>query len=764
MRRVLELQWPALLAASLVLGLATSNVTRPSAAVLAAALASAAGAAALVPGGSQRLALLAVSLAIAGLWWGGLRFDALARSPLTRELGRSASAEVVVTGPARVTPFSVRASGQVRRWDGDPLRERVMLELRAGRSPPQGAVLRLRARPVAPRGPETGFDERAWLARQGIRVVLRGESWRIVGRRGGIGGVADRLRAELSTALASGAEGERRALLLGIVLGADEGIDPTLRDAFRASGLAHILAVSGQNVGILVLGLVGLASLLGVHKAWGHGAAIVAVLGYALAVGWQPSVVRAAVAGCLASLAWLAARPRDQWHFLALGAVVLLAWSPAAVRDPGAQLSFAAVASIFVLAPRLAGRAAGYPLPGAVARGGSIALACSVATAPILALQFGAVPVWGVAANLLAEPAVLPLLWASFAAAALAPLSASAAAALAWVAGWCAWWIGLCARLIAALPLARVSSLSALAALGIATALALVLRALPRRMRGAAALGLAAALALGALGWWTLRTTETWVAPGGLRITFLDVGQGDSALLEVPQGAVLVDQGAPEADVAGQLRGMGVRSLAAVVLTHPQRDHVGGAAAVLRRLRVGKVLDPAFPSDSFDERDALAAARDRQVGVVTARAGQEYRLGNLRLRVLSPDRAGAPSEDAHLRAIVLLASFGSTDVLLTADAESEVTRRLPLRAVEVLKVAHHGSADPGLASQLQVLRPRIAVISVGARNDYGHPRPETLDALRSVPGLAVYRTDLDGRVVVESDGRALTVRTKRGVR
>jgi competence protein ComEC len=763
MRRLVELHWPALLAGALAVGIAGANVTRPPGALLTVGLVACAVAAAARRGGVGRLALLACALALGGLWWGGLRLSAVERSPLSRELGRGADAEVVVTGPPRITPFAVRAMAQVRRWDGAALRERVLLQLHAGRAPPQGAVLRLRARPQVPRGPETGFDERAWLARQGVWVVLEGGDWRIVGRRGGIGGVADRLRAEVTDALTSGSTGERRALLLGIVLGADEGIDPGLRQDFRDSGLAHILAVSGQNVGILVIGILWVAGLLGLGKAWGHAAAIAAVLGYALAVGWQPSVVRAAVAGCLASLAWLAARPRDQWHFLALGAVALLAWSPAATADPGAQLSFTAVAAIFVLAPRIEARLTGYPVPRAVAQGAAIAAACSLVTAPILCLHFDAVPLWGIAANLLAEPAVLPLLWTSFAAAAVHPLAPDAGSALAWLAGWCAWWIGLCARVVAAVPLARVPTGPALASLATTTILVVVLRGLPRRRRRTALTLLAAATIVAGAAWWTLRPVPHWDRPGGLRVTFLDVGQGDSALLEVAEGSVLVDQGPPEAGVAAQLRRLGVRTLAAMVLTHPQRDHIGGAEEVLRRLRVLQVLDPALPSPSADERRALAAARERGVTVVTARAGQEYTLGRLRLRVLWPDRPGSASEDPNQRAVVLLATYGATDVLLTADAESDVTGRLPLRRIEVLKVAHHGSEDPGLPAELRVLRPRVAVISVGTDNDYRHPRPETLAALHALPGLAVYRTDRDGRIVLESDGRTLTVRANRGV-
>jgi competence protein ComEC len=127
--------------------------------------------------------------------------------------------------------------------------------------------------------------------------------------------------------------------------------------------------------------------------------------------------------------------------------------------------------------------------------------------------------------------------------------------------------------------------------------------------------------------------------------------------------------------------------------------------------------------------------------------------------VLWPPDPGLASEDPNLNATVLVASYGELDVFLPADAESDVTGRLPLRAVEVLKVAHHGSEDPGLDEALRVLRPRVAVISAGRNNDYGHPRPETLAMLAASPGLAVYRTDQDGRVVVESDGRGLSVRT-----
>jgi competence protein ComEC len=209
---------------------------------------------------------------------------------------------------------------------------------------------------------------------------------------------------------------------------------------------------------------------------------------------------------------------------------------------------------------------------------------------------------------------------------------------------------------------------------------------------------------------------------------------------------------------------MGLRALAALVVTHAHRDHVGGAPAVLRSLTVGAVIDPMQPDPGADERALRRVAGRAGVPLVPARLPSTYALGRLQIRILWPDHPGSPDEDPHVHGTVLLASYGSIDLLLTGDSESTVTRPLPLRGVEVLKVAHHGSSDPGLAEQLQILRPAVAVISVGARNRYAHPRADTLAALRSRHGLRVYRTDEDGRIVLESDGSTLTIRTERPVR
>jgi competence protein ComEC len=665
----------------------------------------------------------------------------------------------VVTGPARRTLFALRVPAEVHRFGPRTLRERVLLELPLGRSPPQGAVLVLRATVTEPRGPEEGFDERGWLARRGVHVVVEGGKWRLVGRRGGIGGVSDRLRAHLARAIAPGLDGERRAVLAGIVLGEDEGLTEGLRDDFKASGLYHLLAVSGQNITYLALGVLGLAWLLGISRLPAEVLAIAAIVGYVLAVGWQPSVVRAGIAGGLASLAWLLSRPRDRWHFLALGACALLAWTPASVFEPGFQLSFVAVASIFVLVPRFRLALEGYPLPGWLRDALAVSTACGAATAPVLWIQFGEVQVYSLLANALVTLAVGPLLGLALVGALLEPILPAAALALAWLNGWLAAYVAGCAGLVGGLPFAAVGSGAAVAVL-LGTPLVLLgLRRLPR-WRRPTVLACVAAVVPAFLAW-QLLPTHGLPPPTGLRLTFLDVGQGDAVLVQVPQGAVLVDQGPPEAGVAQQLRDLGVRRLAALVLTHPQRDHVGGAEEVLQRVAVERVLDPHLAAASEYQSAAIVEAEHRGVAIVEVRAGASFRLGLLRLRVLWPDRSGTPGEDPNRLPVVLLATYGDTDALLTADAETDVTARLLSRKIEILKVAHHGSEDPGLAAELRELRPVVAVISCGRGNDYGHPRPATLAALQASPGLSLFRTDEDGRVVIESDGRRLTVRTDR---
>jgi competence protein ComEC len=448
---------PHLLVAVACVGVALANLARTStdhvflgAASLVFAFAAA--------GPRLRALLRAGAVGLLGWWWGSARLDALDRSVLLGRVDTAERAVLVVTGPVRASRFQLRLPAEVRRFGQLRFREPVLLELPLGRAPPQGAVLEAVTTVRLPRPKTHGFDERTWLRHQGVHVVLRADRWKRIGRRGGLWGLADRLRARLARSVAPGLHGERRGVVEGIVLGDEQALSPSLRNRFRASGLYHLLAVSGQNVALLVAGALALAWLLGMPRWLGQITALTAIGGYVLAVGPQPSVIRAGVAGALGSLAWLAARAADRWYFLLVGALVLLAWNPYDLLDAGFQLSFAAVASIFLLVPRLSARLEGYPVPAKLTAALAVSTVCGLVTAPILWLQFHAIPLLTVPANALAEPAVAPLLYLALASAMATLVFPPGGAALAWVNGWCAAYLAGCARLFGGLPGAQVRS------------------------------------------------------------------------------------------------------------------------------------------------------------------------------------------------------------------------------------------------------------------------------------------------------------------
>jgi competence protein ComEC len=441
---------PQVLVAGLAAGIALADAVRIGVVVcLLLLLASAA----LVP----RAALVVALFVVLGWWWGSMRLAHLDHTVLAAHVGEAARIRVIVTGPTRRGRFELRAPGVVTRFDGRSVHEPALLELAHGRAPPQGAILGALALVKEPRGPTHGFDERTWLRRRGVHVVLRLDEWRVVGRRGGLGGVADALRRRLRRAGTRGLHGVRAAVIAGVVLGDENGLGDGLRQRFRAAGLYHLLAVSGQNVAVVAGSVLVIAWVLGVARMAAQLAALAGMVAYVLAVGAQPSVVRAGIAGALCSVAWLTARTADRWQLLLVGAAALLAWNPYTLFDVGFQLSFAAVTAIFVLVPPIQRVLEGYPL-GALRPGIAVSAACGAATAPILWLQFHSLQILAIPANLLAAPAVAPLLTLALAATALDPLSPSAAAALAWLNGWCAAYLAAVARLVGGLPFAQIQS------------------------------------------------------------------------------------------------------------------------------------------------------------------------------------------------------------------------------------------------------------------------------------------------------------------
>jgi competence protein ComEC len=414
---------------------------------------------------------VAAALVVAAWGWGSVRLAQLDHSLLASRIGTFEPALVEIDEAPRPGPFEQRMRALVLHWGTLRAHEPVLLELPLGRSPPRGARLQLTGELRAPPGPSNGFDEARWLRRQGIHAVLRGQTWHVVGRRGGLSGVGDHVGRWLVRDSAPGlADGERRDVIEAIVLGRSSGLEQGLLEDFRASGLYHCLAVDGLKVAAVGGGVAAVFLLAGLGSYLAQVAALLTVSAYALAVGLHPSVVRAALAAALGSLAWLAARERDRWQALLVGAAVLLGWNPYTLFDAGFQLSFAAVASIFVVTPRVVRALEGYPVSHGLAQLIGVSIACGLATAPVTWFQFHQISLITVPANVVAVPVVVEVLGLALLTAVVAPLAPPVAAAMAQLNGWGAWFVALCARGFGGLPGAQITSGRAAAALGLGAA------------------------------------------------------------------------------------------------------------------------------------------------------------------------------------------------------------------------------------------------------------------------------------------------------
>jgi competence protein ComEC len=705
------------------------------------------------------LALLAAGAALFGAWLGEARLSALDRTALRPLIGRETTARGHLLERPRSVGGGAARAALVRLTDGRGAGERVVV--RAARWPrvDVGEEVEARGRLLALR------ERDSWLRRRGAHGRLLAERVRATGRRrGGLAGALDSMRRAAERAVASGLDPPRAALARGMVLGEDEALDDDTREDFRVSGLAHLLAASGQNVMLLVaLGLPVLAALGAGLRARLAGCLVLIGL-YVPLGGGGPSIQRAGVMGAAGIVAVLASRPASRWYGLLLAAAVTLWLDPRAAADPGWQLSFAAVVAILVLASPLGVALRSRGVPAALAEAAALTTAATLGTAPLLALHFERVSIVSLPANLLAVPAVAPVMWLGMLAVVAGAILPGAATLLNALAQYPLAYLGGLAHAAASLPgasaAARVPSPAALA--GAYAALALLALGLLRggRARRAAVAGVVVAVAWLAAAAYAQRRVADPPDPRDVVVSFLDIGQGDATLIQHAGATVLVDTGPPGSPLAERLRAAGVRRIDLLVVTHGQADHDGGAAGVLDRLPVGLLLDGADGSPTPLHRAMVAVAARRGVRRLAPDAGQVLRAAALELRILWPrreppeDHAG---EDPNQRAIVAYLRAGAFDLLLPADAESDVTAALDLPPVEAVKVAHHGSADPGTPELLARLRPRVAVIEVGRGNSYGHPAPTTLSALRAVP--AVYRTDRDGTVrLVVRDGRITVAR------
>ena len=673
-----------------------------------------------------------------------------------------------------------------------------------------GDIMTVAGTPQDPQ-PIDGFDYPAYLAAQGITATMFAREAQVVGQGGA------RWRALIYAARGRLADSIERvmpypesALGQALLLGKRESLPTELVERFRGAGAAHLLAISGLHVGVLLAVTLGAGSwLLGRQRPTYLLVAAAVIWLYALAAGASPSALRAAVMGTVYLTALALGRPSSVLPALALAAALMTAASPNLVRQVSFQLSFAAVGGIALALTVWNGHFGGWRFPssgwqsrlfGWAASLTMVSAAATLATWPLVAANFGEVALLGVPVSLLAIPAMAPAIVTTIVAAAGGLAFEPLGELLGWIAvaptayligvvsafptwtvdaDWVgkplliAWYGGLGLALLAAQPHRTRRWRQAVASL-------------PERLKSlrlggssagsggtgiplpSAYITITAAVALG------IAAAILWARVAGgpdgyLHVHFLDIGQGDSILVVTPSGRQALIDGGPDGDIVSQaladtLPG-GDRSLDLVVMTHLDSDHSNGLLDVLVRYTVGAVLSGPQPPDG--EMGAQWEERLQRHGItpVEVHAGYTIHLDDgVELRVLNPmqDRL---FKDPNNDSIVIRLTYGDVSFLLAADIEGEAEERLVNGGAElsgtVLKVAHHGGKSSTTPGFLSAVTPAVAVVSAGLDNSYGHPAPAVIERLEAAAGAEnVYRTDRDGSIEVVSDGVSVWVRTE----
>lgn len=569
---------------------------------------------------------------------------------------------------------------------------------------------------------------------------------------------------------------QRFALVSALTLGSSDQLEAGMRRRFAGAGLAHILAISGLHVAILAAALVLTLRLARVPPGRAQLCAVPAVAAYVWLLGMPPPALRAVCLLTVWELARVRQRPPVRSAVLSVTAVLVALFDPFAVGEVGPWLSFAGAWGaaegarwLGALAWRERWRES---RPYGLAQATAVSLGATLATAPLSALAFGTVATSAVATNLVAIPVVGVLVPALAVALVASPLAAPVAAVAAAGAGLL---LDLLERIAAAgseLPFALVSVGDRMRVALMLTALVWLWRriALPKRRapyRGICAwrsATLGAALVTAVIWAPIIPRAGSGYRPGWLEIHFLQVGQGDAAVLRTPAGRwVLIDGGprTPGRDagvsvVVPFLRRVGVGRLAVVIASHGDADHLGGLPAVLRAFPAELVLEPGEPLGSGLYRQWLAAVAGTGARWHRARTGEVFALDGVVLRILHPDSAwfarGLPANESG---VVVQVEFGLFRALFPGDAglPMEAERSGEVGGVTLLKVAHHGSRSANGPTWIGRLAPRLCVVSVGL-NRYGHPAAGVLHELARA-GCTTYRTDEDGTVRVATDGRVV---------
>jgi len=601
--------------------------------------------------------------------------------------------------------------------------------------------------------PGTGDDVAALLSTRGPP--------RTTGAPDGVQRVAGRLRSGLRDA-AGPLPADERGLLPGLVEGDTSGLDPGLKDDFQATGLTHIVAVSGTNVAFILAAALVLCGWLRVGLRWRAPVSALALVAFVVLARPSPSVLRAAVMGTIGLVALATGSRRQALPALCAAVLVLLLVSPELAASAGFALSTLATAGLLLLAPSWREQLERWLprwAPSWSADALAVPAAAQLACGPVIVAISGQVGLLAVPANLLAVPAVGPATVLGVVAAVLAPVCLPLAQGAAWLAYLPTAWLVRVAHVGAAQPGAQVSlptgGLGALLMVLISAAVLLVVRhRLLRRVVAAGLVGCLVALL-------AVRVERAaWPPPGWAMVT-CDVGQGDGHVVRLGPGtALVIDTGPDPRKIDGCLRRLGITRIPLLILTHLHADHVEGVPGLLRGRQVAQVEVGPLEEPVVERIRLLGWLGARHLSVVHAFIGEVRQVGSVTWEVLDATARHGTDSDPNNSSIVLRLTLPGGRVLMAGDLEGDAQRQLLDRGIdlraEVLKVPHHGSRkqDPAF---LDAVGARVALTAVGANNPYGHPYPQTLQRLEQ-DGARTYRSDLDGDVaVVAHDGRLSSV-------
>ena len=698
-----------------------------------------------------------------GAGWSGIHHRGVDGALLATLAPQRVEVEGILKTDPRPTASGWSATAQIRRveWSDGEATLRSAVWVSGYEHPPRsrrGDLVRMEGRLSVP------DDEFAEVLRQkGIPAQLQVDAFRRLGPSpSAFVRATQAVRSVVGRSIERVFPPREEGLLLGLLLGDDSRLDPGVERDFRASGLSHLLVVSGGNVAMVLAPVLAATTLLRLGRWPRFAVGIGAVSFFTILTGAEPSVLRAGVMACLALVGILAGRPRTTASILAAAVLGLLVLDPWLVWSVGFQLSVSATAGMVALASPLA-RRFGRLVPAPLAAAAGATISAQLGVTPFLLYHFHEVPLATLPANLAAFPLVAPSLLLGAVAAGVGIVWFPLGKALGALAVLPMRWLELVADRLGKAPTGYLTSeggpLVLVGGIALVAAIVVWIRTGWRPPRGATVLAVAA---LPLLVWVSAIASGP---PSGLTLRFLDVGQGDAILVTSPAGAtILVDGGPDDQIVATQLAGLGVKRLDAVIATHPHADHVAGLPIVLSRVPVGLLLQPGCSDESPSQAELDRTIRDERIRELNPRAGDVFLIGDLRLEVLSPAGCWRGTEsDANNDSLVILLSRGDDTVLLTGDAEIPAQELLleegVLPDVDVLKVPHHGGGT-SVPELFDAVRAEVAVIQVGAGNDYGHPDPAIVDALVA-SGARVWRNDRDGLVTVAFDGPTPTVESAR---